>query len=181
MTTAHQLLSNVLDNTPLAPNTPQISVLYAVPTMDALQLVPELLQYRQRHPDRVSLHVFVETMPPRASATLSNRQGEEVPASLLLPQTPSRRLFSWRSTPTRQSCMLMMSSDSVPLTSGRIDASDVASWSPDPRVRRLFLVCGPDGFVRAMAGSKGRDLVSQGPLGGILAKLGYQSTDVFKM
>ncbi|WFD19439.1 cytochrome-b5 reductase [Malassezia caprae] len=149
--------------------------------MDALQLVPELSEYQQQHPDRVSLHVFVEAMPPRTAATLSNRQGEEVSASLLPPVKRPHRFFPWLSKPSGEPWNLSMPSDSIPLTLGRIGASDVAAWSPDPQVRRLFLVCGPEGFVRAMAGSKGRDLVSQGPLGGILAKLGYQSTDVFKM
>lgn len=181
VTTAHQLLSNVLDNKPLAPNTPEISVIYAAPSMDALQLVPELSDYQRRHPDRVSVHVFVEDIPPRMAATLSNRQGEEVPASLHSPVEPRRRLFPWLSTPSRESWTLSMPSYSIPLTLGRVDVCDVAVCSPDPHIRRLFLVCGPEGFVQAMAGSKGRDLVSQGPLGGVLAKLGYQSTDVFKM
>ncbi|ORZ40836.1 hypothetical protein BCR44DRAFT_1423881, partial [Catenaria anguillulae PL171] len=50
-----------------------------------------------------------------------------------------------------------------------------------PPGRGLTVVCGPDGFVRAIAGSRGRDLISQGPLGGMLAAMGYSASDVYKM
>lgn len=150
--------------------------------MDSLQLVPELSQYHCAYPDRVSLRVFVEDMPPQTRASLSSQHGEEVPASLLPSETPeTHRWFSWWASPNRPSWTLSLPSDSMSVTLGRISESDVAGWLPDSHVRRLFLVCGPDGFVKAMAGPKGRDLVFQGTLGGILAKLGYQSTDVFKM
>ncbi|KAI8995930.1 hypothetical protein BC832DRAFT_535628 [Gaertneriomyces semiglobifer] len=42
-----------------------------------------------------------------------------------------------------------------------------------------ILVCGPDGMIQYVAGAK-EENNSQGPLGGLLAKLGYQERQVFK-
>jgi len=46
--------------------------------------------------------------------------------------------------------------------------------------RILFLVCGPEPMVTAIAGLKPSDF-SQGPVGGILGKLGLQSSNVWKL
>jgi len=46
--------------------------------------------------------------------------------------------------------------------------------------RILFLVCGPEAMVGAIAGPYGRNL-SQGPVGGILGKMGYSSDQVYKL
>ncbi|KAH8105938.1 ferredoxin reductase-like C-terminal NADP-linked domain-containing protein [Cristinia sonorae] len=46
--------------------------------------------------------------------------------------------------------------------------------------RILFLVCGPDPMVAAIAGPFGRNM-SQGPVGGILGEMGYKSDQVWKL
>jgi cytochrome-b5 reductase len=52
--------------------------------------------------------------------------------------------------------------------------------NPDLDRKAAILVCGPDGFVSAVAGPKGLD-DSQGALGGILSKLGYKMEQVYKL
>jgi cytochrome-b5 reductase len=52
--------------------------------------------------------------------------------------------------------------------------------NPDLNRKAAILVCGPDGFISAVAGPKGLD-DSQGDLGGILAKLGYEKDQVYKL
>ncbi|KAI9208661.1 uncharacterized protein BJ171DRAFT_419559 [Polychytrium aggregatum] len=55
--------------------------------------------------------------------------------------------------------------------------------SPDSDKRLQILVCGPEGMMRHVSGTKGTpvDQDEQGPLGGILAKLGYTAEQVYKL
>ena len=60
------------------------------------------------------------------------------------------------------------------LTEGMLKA-----WLPPPADSSLVLVCGPPGMMAAVSGDKAQDK-SQGPLTGLLAKMGYSSSQVFK-
>ncbi|KND04816.1 uncharacterized protein SPPG_00519 [Spizellomyces punctatus DAOM BR117] len=51
--------------------------------------------------------------------------------------------------------------------------------NPDKGMKAAILVCGPDGLINHVAGPKASD-DEQGPLGGLLKKLGYQDRQVFK-
>ncbi|KAJ3026952.1 UNVERIFIED_CONTAM: NADH-cytochrome b5 reductase [Siphonaria sp. JEL0065] len=63
---------------------------------------------------------------------------------------------------------------------GIIDENVLASVGvPKPIEEPLILVCGPDGMVESLAGEK-RSENNQGPLRGVLAKLGYTPQQVFK-
>ncbi|TFL05886.1 hypothetical protein BDV98DRAFT_499625 [Pterulicium gracile] len=56
-----------------------------------------------------------------------------------------------------------------------------AAQTPAPRERKImFLICGPDTMITAIAGPFGRNL-SQGPVGGILGELGFSSHQVYKL
>ncbi|KAJ7047631.1 hypothetical protein C8F04DRAFT_937064 [Mycena alexandri] len=46
--------------------------------------------------------------------------------------------------------------------------------------KTLFLVCGPEPMISAIAGPYGRNL-SQGEIGGVLGELGYTSSEVYKL
>ncbi|KAF9028471.1 ferredoxin reductase-like protein [Hymenopellis radicata] len=73
---------------------------------------------------------------------------------------------------------------------GRIDRRAVEdsigygrSWwfkSPLPQRRILFLVCGPEPMITAIAGPYGRNY-SQGPVAGILGELGFTAAQVRKL
>ncbi|KAG0705428.1 hypothetical protein DFH29DRAFT_277182 [Suillus ampliporus] len=52
--------------------------------------------------------------------------------------------------------------------------------SEDSDRKILFLVCGPEQMVEAIAGPYGRNY-SQGPIGGVLRTLGYKSHQVWKL
>jgi len=56
---------------------------------------------------------------------------------------------------------------------------DAAPQDETPQ-RILFLVCGPEVMVGAIAGPYGRNL-SQGPVSGILGNMGYSSDQVYKL
>ncbi|KAI9366072.1 hypothetical protein DFJ73DRAFT_806999 [Zopfochytrium polystomum] len=62
---------------------------------------------------------------------------------------------------------------------GRISEELLQSELPGKDARCMILVCGPEGMVRGIAGTKENEY-EQGALGGLLAKLGYERDQVFK-
>lgn len=181
MATAHQLLSNLYDGAVVLPHTPRVTVLYAAPSMDALQLVPDLARYQAMARGGVDVRVWVEKRPGQLAATLSGADGVPTPARL---EAESERGTSWApwlrraggGPPARYE--MHLGGECVPVHVGRVQAADVPAHDA---TERLVVVCGPDGFVAAMAGPKGRDLVSQGPLRGAAAERGYAAADVVKL
>lgn len=59
-------------------------------------------------------------------------------------------------------------------------ASGVTQRGTTSDRRILFLVCGPEPMVAAIAGPFGRNM-SQGPVGGILGEMGYKREQVWKL
>ncbi|WFC94404.1 cytochrome-b5 reductase [Malassezia brasiliensis] len=149
VSTAVQLLSNAHAGD--APSVPRLTVLYAAQSLDTLEMVPELAALQRAHPN-VRIGLWTERVAAR-HGTVAALDGPPVPAEL----RAERRAWWWPASPTHFQLHLG-SGDVLPLTLGRINADDLRAWSA-PAVDRLVLVCGPDGFVRAMAGDKGRDLV----------------------
>lgn len=172
VSTALQLLSNVFPQA--AASAPKITVLYAAQSLDTLELVPELAAFQRTYP-QVRVGLWVERIASMKGALAALDQ-PSVSAELV----PVEKRRSWWSSPPTKFALTLASGDVLPLSLGRIAAADLQTWSA-PTEDRLVLVCGPDGFVRAMAGDKGRDLVSQGPLRGILAALGYRQDQVVKL
>lgn len=174
VSTAAQLLSNLLD-APLD-GVPKVQVLYAAQSLDATCMLPELAAYQKAHPDKVSVRVWVE----KAVGTAGMLSGltEPVPATLAPKETPKRGWLARPTVPTQYT--LTLGNSTLPVTVGRIQQEDVARFmphSPD----RLVLVCGPNGFVQAMAGDRGRGIADQGALGGALAHMAYTPAQVVKM
>lgn len=191
ITTAHQLLTNVLDAPGLAQRVPpRFRVLYAAQTPDSLQLVPELLRLRDEHPDLVQLALWVESIR-QTSGMLNSVHAQSLPGSLQ-PVEDARSWGSWvrkglgiSGSPRYWEFVPQdgVGGTPVAVTRGRIERDDVEHWvgRSGDGTSRILLVCGPDGFIEAVAGPKGRDQVSQGPLCGILAGLGYASEQVVKL
>lgn len=171
VSTAVQLLSNAY--AAAAGPVPRITVLYAAQSLDTLEMVPELAAFQREHPS-VRVGLWVERLAAH-HGTVAALEGPPVPAEV----HAERRTRWWPTSPTHYQLRLA-SGDVLPLALGRIEAADLRTWSA-PDADRLVLVCGPDGFVRAMAGDKGRDMVSQGPLRGLLAELGYRPEQVVKL
>ncbi|KAH9815503.1 hypothetical protein DFH28DRAFT_892500 [Melampsora americana] len=78
-------------------------------------------------------------------------------------------------------------SDPPPLVNkiGRLELQDLKRWigigSDQINHQRIILVCGPDSMVKAIAGPKAPDLISQGELGGMLKELGFHPEEVYKL
>ena len=53
----------------------------------------------------------------------------------------------------------------------------------DPPGKKLVIIAGPDGFVNAYAGPKGmlKGRATQGPIGGVLERIGYGDWDIWKL
>ncbi|KAJ3056963.1 hypothetical protein HK097_002341 [Rhizophlyctis rosea] len=64
---------------------------------------------------------------------------------------------------------------------GFVDQRMLKAYMPDPAKgdKSAVLVCGPEGFVRHVAGGKPNE-EEQGPLGGLLKSLGFTERQVFK-
>lgn len=177
MTTAHQLLSNVYDKAPL-PATPKISVLYAARSMDDLLLIPELAEYQKKYPGKVKLHIWTESEPSSLHGALYDHEGQPYDAQLRV-LSHRKGWLPWHRRPSMY--QLLVEGQSLPLYIGRPTQAQLQFWSPQKLGERMVLVCGPEGFVSAMAGPKGLDLWTQGPLQGVLAALGYHASEVFKL
>lgn len=174
MSTALQLLSNVYSHP--SPDAPKIKVLYAAQSLDSLEMVPDLASFAHAHPQQVSLGVWVE----RLGGERGMLGGVEPTPATVRPLAQKTGWFAKPAAPKRY--LLSVGERDIPLSHGRLAPADLVEWTtPGDDGERLVLVCGPDGFVRAVAGAKGRDLLSQGPLRGMLASLGYRPNQVVKL
>ncbi|WFD26860.1 cytochrome-b5 reductase [Malassezia nana] len=138
VTTAHQLLSNVFDSGAITPTTPRITVLYAAPTMDSLQLIPELNRYQKKFASHVSVRAYVESMPLLRHASVTSAQGEAVPAALAPRMSFTEHLTSLLLGRRKQWDLVMVPS-TLSVVQGRIESEDLASYLPQPHHRRLVL------------------------------------------
>ena len=170
----------------------KIRVLYATQSMDALLLVPELAQLRDRHPYNVDLSLWVERTPPRTRGYL---QGVLAPSTLSELRSASAqwyaRIVKW-GAPSSWNLHLQNVTSAIPVRLGRIGAEDLARLCAQGKPGVLVLVCGPDRcvdthvcadirFVEAVAGPRGRGAYAPGPFGGMLARLGYVPSQVVKL
>ncbi|CAJ0868508.1 18923_t:CDS:10, partial [Entrophospora sp. SA101] len=62
---------------------------------------------------------------------------------------------------------------------GFINEDMIKKFLPNPNEDIMILVCGPDGLIRHISGDKGKNF-SQGAIGGLLKRLGYNKSQVFK-
>ncbi|KAI0375540.1 ferredoxin reductase-like C-terminal NADP-linked domain-containing protein [Pilatotrama ljubarskyi] len=126
------------------------------------EMLAPLLAYSHTHPDKLKVSLFVDSPegpshPAVPSSFLAvGRIGKTAieQAMGMSSQSWWRNLFGTRSNPRSQ--------DGV---SGK---------------KVMFLVCGPDPMVAAIAGPLGRNF-SQGEVGGALGELGYDKESVWKL
>ncbi|KAI9001109.1 ferredoxin reductase-like C-terminal NADP-linked domain-containing protein [Trametes punicea] len=126
------------------------------------EMLRPLLAYSQAHPDRLRLSLFVDSSegPPHPAVPVSwltvGRIGKPAIEHAMGSRTRSwwRTLFSGSSGEDREDD-----------TNGK---------------KVMFLVCGPDPMVAAIAGPYGRNF-SQGDVGGALGELGYGRESVWKL
>ncbi|KAI0033349.1 hypothetical protein K488DRAFT_47898 [Vararia minispora EC-137] len=119
------------------------------------QYLQPLLEYAERYPERLRLHLFVDDFPekPRYDLKRGKIGTQEIQDCIGLP--PGGRQ-SWLRLP----------------------------WSPQGDFRRdgkiLVAVCGPEPMIAAVAGPYGRNY-SQGSVGGALAQLGFKLEEIYKL
>lgn len=65
------------------------------------------------------------------------------------------------------------------MITGRINADLLKKYLPKPDPSNQILVCGPQGMMAAISGTKAKDF-SQGELDGLLKQLGYTKDNVYK-
>ncbi|KAF7353036.1 NADH-cytochrome B5 reductase [Mycena venus] len=136
----------------------RFTLLHSSPTPSELPppaILDPLRSYAAAYPEKFALHLFVDSRDGDAPTNLPPLQVSRIgkPAiqhSLRLKPLPWWRIFSTAQT-----------SDNTPR-------------------RTLFLVCGPEPMINAIAGPYGRNF-SQGPVGGVLGELGYSSNEVRKL
>ncbi|KAJ7591334.1 ferredoxin reductase-like C-terminal NADP-linked domain-containing protein, partial [Mycena floridula] len=118
-------------------------------------IISPLVSFSQENPDKFSLQLFVDQpteTPPKLPLQVG-RIGRTVLERCLDMKKP----LDWYRNP--------FASEST------VDRTDE---------KTLFLICGPEGMIAAIAGPYGRNF-SQGPVGGILQELGYSTKNVYKL
>ncbi|PWY97557.1 ferredoxin reductase-like protein, partial [Testicularia cyperi] len=210
ITPAYQLLTNVLGrpstgriNSQTTPET-KFKLVYAVPDTQNALLLPELSRLVQAHPEQVSLTLLVERLDHDASGRVTVPPQRPLDSSGLTLASEVRVIMASNgASRVSWNPMSWFRSASIPASAaGQGSAQDVAiqahqarfnptllqsllagpkpNGDQDPRYL-IVLVCGPDGMVNYLAGPKSRDGRTQGPLGGLLAQLGYTQEQVYKL
>ncbi|KAF5331545.1 hypothetical protein D9611_007643 [Ephemerocybe angulata] len=152
----HQLLSTVISNPTMSPST-RFTLLHSSKRPEELpppSLLQPLIDYAEQHPERVNVDLFVDTSDGSAASNLHvkriDRSAIESALGLIKP-TPSWWGWLWKQREPQAS----------------------------PK-RRVFLVCGPEAMINAIAGPYGRNL-SQGQVGGALGEMGLKPSEVYKL
>ncbi|KAJ7937307.1 hypothetical protein B0H13DRAFT_1945264 [Mycena leptocephala] len=131
----------------------RFTLLHSSPTPSELPpaaILGRLRAYAQEHPERFALHLFVD-----------QRDGGSVPDLQVgrISKAVIQRCLGLN-TPWWRTIFAQKSNATPPKT--------------------LFLVCGPEPMINAIAGPYGRNF-SQGKVGGVLGELGYTPSEVRKL
>ncbi|KAG6854834.1 hypothetical protein C0991_012024 [Blastosporella zonata] len=121
------------------------------------RIMDNLSTFATQNPDRLRLELFVDS-----------REGSSPPSNL-----PAPHLGRIGKNAVEQ-CLGLNTKTSFWIR--MFGKSEVSK----PTGKVLFLVCGPDPMVSAIAGPFGRNL-SQGPVGGVLGEMGFTSGQVYKL
>ncbi|EPQ59389.1 ferredoxin reductase-like protein [Gloeophyllum trabeum ATCC 11539] len=163
ITPFYQLLHHVFDKEPsIASSKTHFTLLHSSRAADQLppsSMLQTLHNYTQSQPKSFSLRLFVDSRPSGVHSTknqipLSEGRIGKSEIQQALSRTSSQ---SW----------------------GKIFGSSTSESDASQR-KVLFLVCGPDQMISAIAGPFGRNL-TQGDVGGFLGELGYKSEQVWKL
>lgn len=162
ITPFYQLLhSTLLLNKATTPQT-RFTLLHSSRTPGELpppDLLRPLLSYASTHPDRLRVHLFVDQV--------DGSESESVPSKdLQVGRIGTTAIRHTLSSEQKQSWWQWLFNRSRP------------TITADRKI--MFLVCGPELMVNAIAGPYGRNY-SQGPVGGALAEIGCHQDQVWKL
>ncbi|KAH9951675.1 ferredoxin reductase-like protein [Amylocystis lapponica] len=166
ITPFYQLLHHSVLQGPSSPARTRFTLLHSSHTPDELPppaMLEPLLAAAEGHPERLKLALHVDSlngpMPPclRASDLQVGRIGKAAIEHALGSDDGSGRWWQY----LRRKAMHRQEPDS-------------------PNRKVLFLICGPQPMIDAIAGPFGRNY-SQGAVGGILGGMGYDTDQVYKL
>jgi ferredoxin-NADP reductase len=161
ITPAFQLLNTIFSTSSQALNTPtkslpKFTILYGASKPSSFLLLPELATLQREFPNLIDIRLQVDQ----------------------LDNTTTQKL-TWMDRIRGKSPQL----EGMDVRVGRINAQSVRSAlessDKDKTASRRILVCGPDGMIAYVAGSKQGQ--QQGKLGGVLAGLDCQEEEVWKL
>ncbi|GJE84114.1 ferredoxin reductase-like C-terminal NADP-linked domain-containing protein [Phanerochaete sordida] len=162
ITPFYQLIHSTLLSTGTATPSPRFTLLHSARTPAELP-PPELLQplqsYSVANPDRLRVRLFVDQLDGSSSETVPTgdlQVGRIGQAALSQALSSSQQLSWWQRWFQRSNPVL----------------------NTDRKI--LFLVCGPEPMINAIAGPYGRNY-SQGTVGGALAEIGCRAEQVWKL
>lgn len=126
------------------------------------EILAPLLSCAQKSPERLTVSLFVDSLegPQHPSITSAALRVGKISRDAVERAVGSTRNSSWWQSLLRTG----FRSENLPRDGKRI----------------LFLVCGPDPMISAIAGPFGRNF-SQGEVGGVLAAMGYEREQVWKL
>jgi len=122
------------------------------------QILAPLRDWAERYRRSFFLELFVDTVDPKGKSPdklTVGRIGRQAVEKALLPR-PEKETVWWRRLWTEKRTAELKEK------------------------RRLFLVCGPEPMIAAIAGPRGRNL-TQGRVGGVLGELGADESQVYKL
>ncbi|KAI0353560.1 ferredoxin reductase-like C-terminal NADP-linked domain-containing protein [Trametes cingulata] len=126
------------------------------------EMLGPLLAYSHAHPDKLKLSLFVDSPegPAHPAVPSSSLNVGRIGKTAIEHATGAGSTSRWRS---------LFGARSNPRSQDGVSGKKV-----------MFLVCGPDPMVAAIAGPFGRNF-SQGEVGGALGELGYDRESVWKL
>ncbi|KAJ6539085.1 hypothetical protein B0H19DRAFT_1177051 [Mycena capillaripes] len=154
ITPFHQLLHSRISK---EDSKTRFTLLHSSPTPSELPppaILGPLREYATKSPDRFALHLFVDRQEGDSAADLPPLQVGRISKAAI------ERCLGLN-PPWWRTVFFGQTSNSAPR-------------------KTLFLVCGPEPMINAIAGPYGRNF-SQGVVGGILGDLGYSSSEVRKL
>jgi len=165
ITPFYQLLNNVFNRKPSDSNSKtRFTLLHSSRILSELpprSMLQSLAFFAEEQPDRFNMHLFVDSLDGSTNTPL-----------------PKQRLQVGRINKSALTHSLGLDAP-VSWWQRLFQPVGVPNFAqPDRKI--LFLVCGPEQMVAAIAGPYGRNL-SQGEVGGILGELGYTSSRVRKL
>ncbi|KAJ3856904.1 ferredoxin reductase-like C-terminal NADP-linked domain-containing protein [Lentinula lateritia] len=122
------------------------------------KILQRLSSFASDNPERFRFRVFVDTLDSEEKQKMQLNVGRINKAALLSSLQEQSTSSKWLRWPY-----------SRPPVEAQVDVQ-----------KTLFLVCGPEPMVAAISGPYGRNF-SQGPVGGVLARLGATSSQVYKL
>jgi len=165
ITPFYQLLNNVLNQTPPNSNSKTHFTLFHSSRIPSELPPPSMLRtlahLTEKQPDRFKMHLFVDSKDRSTNTSVPNQELQvgRISKSAIMRSLGLDASGSWWQ---------------------RLYKRTTTSNSAQLDRKILFLVCGPDQMIAAIAGPYGRNR-SQGEIGGILGELGYTSSQVRKL